>query len=412
MVTKHPDMPVEIGESLSGKLGKVRQAISTLSGIADLLVLLRDKPRMLDWAAVGVKVIDVGLNIHHQIQIANQVDPWTIFQEAEQLKDWFQIPSIFWKLVKGMATNAKQVTWSSEEAHATAWMGVLGGGKVGWIQRGEAVEAIFGWKEHKERIMDSLHGALWEKVVGIHAAMSPFGLIEDQMDLVEGPIQSTNLIQQLKERAEAFLNEDEMRSYLLIGVPGTGKSTAVQHLTRELKLKSLRIPLSELSSESIDMEGPAFELSLLVQIVRPEVVIFDDIDRASYTKQGDLLEFMEVARKYVKILLATVNDPNKVITALKRPERFDDHLKVPTLDPQTIKSILGDEGDLAERMANWPIVYILDYKKRSRVLGRDKARSELEGLEERIKEAQGAEPELGKQELMRASRRASRSLYL
>ena len=172
------------------------------------------------------------------------------------------------------------------------------------------------------------------------------------------------------------------RSYLLVGPPGTGKSAAIAYLSRELGLSSLRVDLTALARHHYHAEvSVAASLETLLELLRPDLMVIDDLDRV--TTGGAMLHFLERASRTCKVVMASANCADKMMGAALRPGRFDDIIRVDRLDPEVLAELLGDDRELAERLAEAPVAYVAEFVKRRAVLGRERAVEELAELLER-----------------------------
>jgi hypothetical protein len=69
-----------------------------------------------------------------------------------------------------------------------------------------------------------------------------------------------------------------------------------------------------------------------------------------------------------------------MLGAALRPGRFDEVVKVDRLDARLLRSLVGDDEELAERVRDLPVAYVAELVKRRDVLGRDRALAELDEL--------------------------------
>lgn len=185
-------------------------------------------------------------------------------------------------------------------------------------------------------------------------------------------------------RAEALANYFKRalsvgvkRSAMLYGPPGTGKSTMAREVVRRLGLRSLRIRVEDVGT----LDNNSILQALL--ILKPDVVILDDFDRNS--SQSHLFEALENLQKNVKIVLATVNERNRLDEALLRPGRFDEMICVDRLDEEVVRLVLGpDCQDSFEQVKDWPIAFINEFAKRRLFLSPAEAKSSMDELIKRV----------------------------
>lgn len=168
------------------------------------------------------------------------------------------------------------------------------------------------------------------------------------------------------------------RSIMLFGPPGTGKSTLARTIVKELGLRSFRIRVEDMGT---------FDNSSIVEaidIFEPDAIIIDDFDRVH--GQAALLETFEFFQRSVKLVIATVNDKERLDQALLRPERFDELILVDKMDEEVIRTILGPYADDAfEQVKAWPVVFVNEYVKRRKYMDPEEIVDSMNELADRIK---------------------------
>ena len=96
-----------------------------------------------------------------------------------------------------------------------------------------------------------------------------------------------------------------------------------------------------------------------------------------------MLHFLERASRTCRVVMASANCADNMMGAALRPGRFDDIIRVDRLDPEVLGRMLGDDPELAERLAEAPVAYVAEFVKRRAVLGLDRAIAELDELLDR-----------------------------
>lgn len=167
------------------------------------------------------------------------------------------------------------------------------------------------------------------------------------------------------------------RAVLLYGPPGTGKSTMARTIVDNLKMKSFRIRVEDI----IKLESSTiFET---ISIFEPDAIILDDFDRSG--NQEGLLEILEYFQRHVKLVIATVNNKNRLDNAILRPGRFDEFVQVKQMDDDVVKAVLGvDNIDAFDVVKEWPIAFIQEYVKRRRFMSPEEATSSIKELADRV----------------------------
>lgn len=368
------------------------RCVNIAAEIAGLLVQIRGRPRFIDVIAVAAKSLDIGLRIREELVINTSGNPWDHFGLYKDNSSWTVLPNVFLSVLMPRVGKRKQITRNFDEKGPCAWEGEAQGIKVGWVAAGEQVDIAFVAREQEDKLAELVREAVWAIISTGHAVLKDGGLVADELEPAR--VVRTTIVKETHELVEAFLKVGERQSYLLVGDPGTGKTTAIQHVARALNLRSLRIPLGKLSehrsrkSNSPTTAGESWTLGAVVAIAKPDILIVDDIDRADIRTQAELLEFVDSGRFSAKAFLASANDIRHIIPPLRRPERFDEHLSVPPLSLSERAELLGDlDKDVAGEMEGWPICYVAYYSKLVRVLGREKARAKIPELKKRISSA-------------------------
>lgn len=135
--------------------------------------------------------------------------------------------------------------------------------------------------------------------------------------------------------------DGQHRTYLLIGPPGTGKSSFAVRLASACGDTLLKVDATSLPKMGVQ------EMSFLLDVLRPGFLVIDDFDRAPVSEVGArvlyLLEHLKGAHRQTKVLI-TVNDPGKLDVALLRSGRIDDPIDFALPDE-------AERADLVEAVA-------------------------------------------------------------
>lgn len=284
-----------------------------------------------------------------------------------------------------------------------------GGIRIGWVKDGEdgVATEILAHVDNFDKSVEFARNLLWKTVDASRIVLSSavpnqegnkgprrgrgeYGQLRVSTDdlVIAAPSQfATDYAAYLKKHAELGHN----RTVLFYGPPGTGKSTISRTLCDVLKLRSLRVRVEDVGSLGSE---PVVEM---MRIFNPDVVIFDDLDRA--VSQVALLETLENLHKRIRFVFATVNHIENLQQALIRPGRFDELIEITKLDEAAVRKVLGPEYmDSFEAVKDWPIAFINEYVLRRKVLGKDKALAALDELRGRVDRLMGNADEDGPQE--------------
>ena len=246
------------------------------------------------------------------------------------------------------------------------------------------------WTEDLGAMLDGLRERLW-------AALGPrveAGLGEDdgKMWLYLRPMPAaTRRTAQgaaLVRRLRPFAERGRGASCLLVGEPGCGKTTAAAEAVEALGAgRSLRVPVGDLAR----MRGSTFAL---LRLMRPEVLVVDDLDR--HGNPDELLALFDEAGQHARLRIATCNYPRRLGSALLRPGRFDLHVRA--TDAEVLEARAGDArtclapvaaalpSDVLGLVQAWPIAYVAALADRLAVLGPEAWSRELDELRRRLDE--------------------------
>jgi len=199
----------------------------------------------------------------------------------------------------------------------------------------------------------------------------------------------TEFLRSVERRTRIFSEGNVPRAVILDGEPGTGKSVASLYIARKMNAKAAvfsaenyqHFVASPNSSEGM-VSG-----SVMGEMLRPEVLIINDIDRLDTDDQLSLLDNLDTAKSYAKIIFVTTNNYRKLIEPIRRPGRLDDLIHVPGLTNEEVRQVAPDLPlAIVQRVHNWPVAYVADIQRRIDILGVEDALKELHLLETRLSE--------------------------
>lgn len=112
------------------------------------------------------------------------------------------------------------------------------------------------------------------------------------------------------------------RNVLLQGKPGCGKSTLCLHAASVLSQRTALI------TSKVFEECTLSEWRTLLDLLQPEMLILDDIDRVGPNVLGTKLETIEEKNCDIPFIMFTSNDIEQIPQAFRRPGRIDQILVV------------------------------------------------------------------------------------
>lgn len=155
-----------------------------------------------------------------------------------------------------------------------------------------------------------------------------------------------NLTGNSKNRLDLFIArhnryvEDKIpRTYLFNGPPGSGKSTFAVHFAVASNKKVLRLDATIVSRLN------AVEMDFLLDGLRPDIIVIDDIDRVGGLSDASptlFSIFTDFKDKHPRVtIILTTNNKHKLPDALLRPGRIDEIIEFEHLDFDPRKEIFN-----------------------------------------------------------------------
>ena len=158
-----------------------------------------------------------------------------------------------------------------------------------------------------------------------------------RQEIVEKPYQYDT--KRLSNEIKKILKRKKKRGWVLVGLPGTGKSTIIHSL--ELLIKEY--PIVYLSSSCFLSASLVKETFDTIRYIKPSLVVIKDMESCELKDKkqalGELLEQIDdVDNKLNIALISSVNDTSMVhYSLINRPGRFDEVILIDT--PQSIEEV-------------------------------------------------------------------------
>lgn len=178
---------------------------------------------------------------------------------------------------------------------------------------------------------------------------------------------------------EEFMEEDVRRCILLQGEPGTGKSTLARQASIELSNRTIHLTQEFITHVERDT------WTVLNDMLQPDVIVVDDIDRVDRDYLRNRLYLFEDAYHQVPLTIMTANHYSDLPDAFLRPGRIDQILQMDDPDDSIKENVIkemakkeGIENIPDEQMEfllhiykNYSGAYIVEYLRRVKVMGWD-----------------------------------------
>lgn len=341
------------------------KALQVGSEVADLAIHLK--------TGGPVALVAVGTRILHSVQRMMPQEKINWFFE----KKWQEVVLPDEVLDEILTTSYQKPSVDEDDA---ARIYEIHGQRVGVQVTGEDKNTWITWMPPETKVeawYPAIGRFLWEKVGTSWAVWDSGDGVESGKDLCTDSLPSQTAID-IFEAAKPFLDKGFPRSLLLHGPPGVGKSGIMRYVRHLAGGLSLRI-------EASTLEHFAADNLQLVRILRPDVLLLDDIDRVKERKgsKGQMcLSFLENVRNEVKLVLASANFIREMDPAALRAGRWDKLIEIQSLDEAIIDKLIGDQTpeDIADRLRKLPVAYIHEFHRRRDVLGLEMAISSIEEL--------------------------------
>lgn len=125
------------------------------------------------------------------------------------------------------------------------------------------------------------------------------------------------------------LNNNNRRGYMLVGNPGTGKTTILLKIEEELR----DYPIISVVASNMKTEDGIRSLNTFIQTVGKCIVFIEDMDALELSNKSDrftsLLELFDGSKHTSSVVyIATINDAELINPSLVRSGRFDEIIDV------------------------------------------------------------------------------------
>jgi hypothetical protein len=162
-----------------------------------------------------------------------------------------------------------------------------------------------------------------------------------------------------------FATDKVQRTYLFLGKPGVGKSSAAQHMAEALGTKTFKMDAASFSTMSVE------DIVFLLESFSPDFLLVDDIDKITLF---GLPVFLEVLQRFklggiATTLIMTANSTDELDKGIIRPGRIDTIIEFDLPDAKQRRQIF--QGYLEENKVSSSLVEIGELVKATDGLSQD-----------------------------------------
>jgi len=366
---KNPLTKARVAQAFSG----IQQAVSSATDIAHAINDMGDKPSLRNYAALGVVVLNKILG--STTFDPNEDERFVALELMYVLKDSIAKVYSTFPGVKLIGSGDKRYQVCE-----------LGDGYMLVFSLGEGGEVSTTYMLGPEGMTEKMEiprvgQGLWKQLGTRIEVLIPTTMLDDSMpgDLkawkpkeLFGSAQTDEVYTTIR----AYLDKGHTRGIVLQGLPGAGKSCMVQSIVDRLSMTTLI--LDHGTMRGIGTWG----IAKLLEILEPEVLVIDDLDRLPFLEQ--FLGLIDRVREKVKLLLVTMNHEEELDAAVVRTGRFDQVVPVIRVcDP--VEQLPSLPASVIDEVGSWPVSTIRELAIRLDVEGMDSLDRQMADLRERVR---------------------------
>lgn len=234
--------------------------------------------------------------------------------------------------------------------------------RVGGIIFGRQGDEFWGPTYDRDVDPQKAIDAIWERANALTISSQHRGKVSIQADGYRQAHSPSKRVEAIAADCAALRAAGKRVGVLLDGPPGSGKSQALLRIAAACGGRVLRASMHQTNA-------PDFAAMALV--LRPHVVIFDDIDRGP---TETLLDAIDLLLPVGVAILASSNAQDTICAAALREGRIDDHHRLDAIEPDVLAR-LADRLDDDERdlLAQRTVAAVMRYLEVKDTLGRERA---------------------------------------
>lgn len=363
---------------------KVLETADVVLDVAQLAAQITQKPNPFQLGLIGLSAVRAGMRMR---TIWSRQPSWTSLYPGAWSGDTairgVLLPVLGPERAVTRVSDGHVAYWEVEGARfALQWSGDRRADGNFWYDSDgwEAVAALMA-RVYRETHTAPLYGWSDNRFV----AESPLvGLVEPEQ------------LPTLLTRVRGFFGAGKHRTYMLTGAPGTGKGALSYLIARTLDATLVSIDAANLRDTSMPSHGERDMTSPVAQISvwKPLVVVVNDIDYLQEYEQLEVLSHLERLHRAARLVFVTVNHPNNLCVAARRPGRMDEVFEVEGVGEHEAVALLPTCTSAQRSLVEgWPIAYVAELAARLAQYGVDQFDVEHAQLQARVTIQDAAEDE-------------------
>lgn len=363
--------------------GKVIESLVALSELAQVLVHTRAPLRFSGALALGLASLGAASKIRRVWTRPPVVDLSGFFEEG-----WVVVPPMLMStaladlVLRGTVQDTHKVAWQGR-IELAVYVAQIDGMELGWLSNRSTfpmggLDDTGPAPQLYARSLDAIrafaHKRFWREAPSGRIRVSSTG-VYSEFPLPE-PMYGLREVDVVLAQARVALARGRPWTFLLDGEPGTGKTVLAVEVARRLGLRVAVLDAVHLSQRATFYSGRRTPLHFITDILRPDVLVLNDLDRLSLERQAELLELLDAVRSWAKICFLAVNHRKRLLDAIDRPGRIDAAVHCGGLPVDDLRAIDARlvEANRAAAVADWPIAYIVNALEQAQgAMGLDEA---------------------------------------
>lgn len=216
-----------------------------------------------------------------------------------------------------------------------------------------------------ENIVDNLYSILNSELPRIVSLVDK----KEVSDTNLKNIKDTDLSLSLSKEVKLFNSHGISRSYMFLGLPGTGKTNTAISIAKNLNYRTLIVRASEMDIANV---------TYMVKQLKFDCLIIDDFDKFGI-RFSQFIGFFDTLKDLTKVIIISCNTIKKFDPALIRAGRINKLLEFKP-NPELNQSLLGKDLYDKYNAIEWTLAECQEFKQRYDLLGQIHAEELLEEM--------------------------------